>query len=307
MRHSLEDTAMPTAAVRDDPLRRYPAYDFSRPAQLGREHTRQLEAAFETFARQWASQLTAKVRMRTHLAPEGLELMSYQEYADTLPTTTAMVAGSTAGREEPCVVQFGLDSALMWVVQMLGGRPTGPIAPRTLTPLESALILQMMDGTFELLTACMGSLLPGPVSFSGLHENPQYMQVISPGEAVIVARFAMSAGESRSTATVMLPAAVVVDQLAESDRHAATAHREGAVRDQVLDTPLEVSLRVAPRVIAAGEVLDLAPGDLLRFGHPETKPFELVVGGTPIARAVPGAQGSRLACTITTIHEEKTR
>lgn len=298
---------MTTAAVRDDPLRRYPAYDFSRPAQLGREHTRQLEAAFETFARQWASQLTAKVRLRTHLIPAGLELVSYQEYADTLPTTTAMVAGSTAGREEPCVVQFGLDSALMWVVQMLGGKPAADIEARTLTPIETALILQLMDGTFELLSACLGPLLPGAVTFSGLHENPQYMQVISPGEAVIVARFAMSAGEARSTATVMLPAAIVVDQLAESDRHAATAHREGAMRDQVNDTPLEVSLRVTPRVIGAGEVLDLAPGDLLRFAHPETKPFELVVGDTPIARAVPGSQGSRLACTITTIHEEKTR
>ncbi|MDR6099822.1 FliM/FliN family flagellar motor switch protein, partial [Microbacterium sp. SORGH_AS_0454] len=137
--------------------------------------------------------------------------------------------------------------------------------------------------------------------------NPQYLQVISPGEAVVVARFAMRMGESHSTATVMLPTAVVVDQLAESERDAASAHRAGATADQVLATPLEVSLRVAPRVIGAGEVLDLAPGDLLRFSHPETKPFELVVGDTPVARAVPGAQGSRLACTITTILEETTR
>ncbi|WP_295854477.1 flagellar motor switch protein FliM [uncultured Microbacterium sp.] len=296
-----------TAAVRDDPLRRYPDYDFSRPAQLGREHRRRLEAAFEAFARQWASQLTGKVRMRTHLTLEGVELMSYQEYADTLPTTTAMVTGATAGREEPGAVQFDLGVALAWVVQMLGGRSTAPIEPRTLTPIESALIRQLMDRTFELLTTSLGMLLPSPLTYAGLHDNPQYLQVISPGEAVIVARFAMRMGESRSTATVMLPAAVVVDQLAESERHAASAHRAGATVDQVLGTPLEVSLRIAPRVIAAGEVLNLAPGDLLRFAHPETKPFDLIVGDTPIARAVPGAQGSRLACTITTILEETTR
>lgn len=296
-----------TAAVHDDPLRRYPDYDFTRPAQLGRERRRRLEAAFEAFARQWASQLTGKVRMRTHLTLEGVELMSYQEYADTLPSTTAMVTGATAGREEPGVVQFDLGVALTWVVQMLGGRSTAPIEPRTLTPIESALIRQLMDRTFELLTTSLGMLLPSPLTYAGLHDNPQYLQVISPGEAVIVARFAMRMGEARSTATVMLPAAVVVDQLAESERDAAAAHRAGATVDQVLGAPLEVSLRIAPRVIAAGEVLNLAPGDLLRFAHPETKPFDLIVGDTAIARAVPGAQGSRLACTITTILEETTR
>lgn len=297
---------MATTAVRDDPLRRYPAYDFTRPAQLGREHRRRLEAAFEAFARQWASQLTGTVRMRTQLTFEGVELTSYQEYADTLPTTTAMVTGATAGRDEPSVVQFDLGVALMWVVQMLGGRTGAEIEPRTLTPIESALIRQLMDRTFELLATSLGTLLPDALAYGGLHDNPQYLQVISPGEAVIVARFAMRMGESHSTATVMLPAVLVVDQLAESERDAAT-HRAGATLDQLLGTPLEVSLRVSPRVIAAGEVLDLAPGDLLRFTHPETKPFELVVGGTPIARAVPGAQGSRLACTITTILEETTR
>ncbi|MEX8033466.1 flagellar motor switch protein FliM [Microbacterium sp. 20-116] len=298
---------MATTAVRDDPLRRYPAYDFSRPVQLGREHRRRLEAAFEAFARQWASQLTGKVRMRTHLTLEGVESMSYQEYADTLPATTAMVTGATAGRDEPGVVQFDLGVALTWVVQMLGGKSSAPIEPRTLTPIESALIRQLMDRTFELLTTSLGMLLPAELTYAGLHDNPQYLQVISPGEAVVVARLAMRMGESHSTATVMLPTAVVVDQLAESERDAASAHRAGATADQVLATPLEVSLRVAPRVIGAGEVLDLAPGDLLRFSHPETKPFELVVGDTPVARAVPGAQGSRLACTITTILEETTR
>ncbi|MFJ4037742.1 flagellar motor switch protein FliM [Microbacterium sp. NPDC090007] len=296
-----------TAVVRDDPLRRYPAYDFRRPAQLGREHARHLEAAFETFARQWASHLTAKVRMRTHLVPRGVEVVSYQEYADTLPATTAMVAGSTADREEPCVMQIGLDDALMWVVQMLGGRTAAPIEPRPLTPIESALILQLMQEGFALLSTCLGSLLPGPVTYSGLHYTPQYLQVISPGEAVIVARFDLRVGESRSTTTVMLPTAVVVDQLAETDRGAAAAPRRGRAADHVQRTPLDVTLRVTPRVIAAGEVLDLAPGDLLRFAHPETTPLEFVVGTTPVARAVAGAQGSRLACTITAIPEETRR
>lgn len=304
MRITSEENDMRDAAVLDDPAGRYPAYDFSRPAQLGRESIRHLEAAFESFARLWSSQLTAKIRVRAHLTLEWVELVSYEEYAITLPATTAMITGSLPDRDEPCVVQFGLDSALLWVVQMMGGKSTSLPEARTFTPIELALVRNLMDGTFEHLGASLGSLLPGGPVYSGVHYNPQYMQVVSGTAAVIVARYTMRLGDSETSATVMLPASAVVDRLAETGSGSTAAHGAGQTLDQVRNAPMEVTLRLAPITIGAGEVLDLAPGDLLRLPHPETKPFELVAGTTPLARATPGAQGSRLACTITAIHEE---
>lgn len=295
---------MTAAVVRDTAPDAYPAYDFSRPAQLGRDSIRRLEASFESFARLWSSQLTAKIRVRTHLSLESVELVSYDEYAQTLPGTTAMVAGSFADRDEPCVVQFGLDSALLWVVQMMGGRSTSLPEGRTFTPIELALIRSLMEGTFEHLSASMGTLLPGEPRFGGVHYNPQYLQVIAASAAVIVARYTMRLGDTQTVASVMLPASVVVDRLAASGADAAAARGAGHTRDQVHSTPLEITLRLAPITIAAGEVLSLAPGDLLRLPHPETTPYELMAGHTPIARATPGSRGSRLACTITTTHEE---
>lgn len=301
---SIQENPMTAAALLDDPAGRYPAYDFSRPAQLGRESTRHLEAAFESFARLWSSQLTAKIRVRAHLTLENVELISYEEYSATLPGTTAMVAGSFAGRDEPCVVQFGLDSALLWVVQMMGGRSTSLPEGRTFTPIELALVRNLMDGTFEHLHASLGALLPGEPRFSAVHYNPQYMQVVSAAAAVIVARYTMRLGDTDTSATVMLPASAVVDRLAATGSDASAAHSAQHTLDQVRSTPLEVTLRLAPLTIGAGEVLDLAPGDLLRLPHPETTPYELVAGHTHLARATPGSRGSRLTCKIITTHEE---
>ncbi|MDQ4213208.1 flagellar motor switch protein FliM [Microbacterium capsulatum] len=291
-------------AVRADPADEYAAYDFRRPAQLGREHLRRLEVAFESFARLWSSQLTAKVRVRAHFALERVELVSYDEYVQTLPTTTAMAAAPLGGREETCVLQFGLDSALLWVVQMMGGRPVSAPEPRTFTPIELALIRHLVEGALEHLSASLGSLLPGEPVFSAVHYNPQYLQVVPAGAGVIVARYTLRLGDADTTATVMLPASGVVARLAETGDDLAAVHTAEQTLAQVRGTPLDVALRLAPLRIAAGEVLELAPGDLLRFAHPETRPFELVAGGTPIARATAGSRGSRLACTITTVDEE---
>jgi flagellar motor switch protein FliM len=294
---------MTATLVLDDPAGRFPAFDFSRPAQLGRENTRRLEAAFEAFARQWSSQLTAKIRVRAHLSLEDVDLITYEEYAQTLPGTTAMVIGSFADRDEPCVVQFGLDSALLWVVQMMGGRSASLPDARTFTPIELALIKHLMDDTFEHLSTSLDSLLPGEPRFAAVHYNPQYLQLVSASTTVIVARYAMRLGDTETIASVMLPASAVVDRLAETGK-AASEHTAGKILDQVRSAPVEVTLRLAPLTIGAGEVLDLAPGDLLRLPHPETAPFDLMAGTTPIARATAGTRGSRLACTITTLHEE---
>lgn len=304
MTDTMEERAMTATTVRDDPAGRYPAYDFGRPAQLGRESIRQLEASFESFARLWSSQLTAKIRVRAHLSLEAVELVSYQEYADTLPATTAMVVGSFAEREEPCVLQFGLDSALLWVVQMMGGRSTIAPESRTFTPIELALVRNLTEGTLEHLAASLGALLPGEPAFAGVHYNPQYLQVISGSAAVVVARYAMRLGDAVSAATVMLPASAVVDRLAAAVPDAGAVSTGAQALDQLRSTPLEVALRLAPLTIDAGEILDLAPGDLLRLPHPETTPFELVAGNTPIARATPGSRGSRLTCMITALPEE---
>lgn len=304
MTDTMQERTMTERATRDDPAARHPAYDFGRPAQLGRESIRQLEAAFESFARLWSSQLTAKIRLRTHIALEAVELVSYQEYADTLPATTAMATGTFPGHEEPCVLQYGLDSALLWVVQMMGGRSQTMPEGRTFTPIELALVRHLTEGTLEHLAASLGTLLPGQPSFAGIHYNPQYLQVISGAAAVVVARYTMRLGDTESTATVMLPASAVVDRLAAEVPESGAVPSGAQALDQLRSTPLDVALRLAPLRIEAGEVLDLAPGDLLRLPHPETSPFELVAGSTTIARATPGSRGSRLTCMITTLPEE---
>lgn len=305
MHTTFEEINMTAPTVLDDPTGRYEPYDFSRPAQLGRDHSRRLEAAFESFARLWSSQLTAKVRVRAHLTLEAVELISYEEYADSLPGTTAMVAASFVDRDEPCLVQFDLEAALMWVMQMMGGKSTKLPTARTFTHIELALVRHLMDDTLEHLSACLGAVLPGEPQFSAVHYNPQFLQVVPNNAAVIVARYTMRLGDTETTATVMLPASAVIDRLAETGGEAPADDTAGLALTQVNATPMEIALRLKPITVGAGEVLDLAPGDLLRFAHPETKPFEVMAGQTPIAHATLGSQGSRLACTITTIHEEK--
>jgi flagellar motor switch protein FliM len=72
-------------------------YDFRRPTTLAREHSRVLEVAFETFARQWGTQLTANTRTRCLVSFRQVVMLSYNEYAASLPAATTMVGGVAGG------------------------------------------------------------------------------------------------------------------------------------------------------------------------------------------------------------------
>ena len=273
-------------------------YDFGRPAALSREHARVLESAFETFARQWAAQLSARIRGRAHISLEAVALQTYDEYADALPATTTMIVCALPGADGKALIQFPISAATSWIVQMLGGRPTATAEDRVLTPLEQALVRALADEAVENLTHALGGVVPTGASVAGIQFSSQYAQIAAAGELVIVAHLSMRLGGRSVPASVVLPASMVLARLGPSRSAPATAS-PGLMRRQVEQSPVELVLRLAPRTVRPGEVLDLAVGDVLTIPHAVDRPLDLVVGDQPVGTAAAGTSGARLACVVT--------
>lgn len=274
-------------------------YDFGRSATLSREHTRSLELAFETFSRQWSAQLSAKIHVRATIAVEHVGMMTYSEYAQSLPTTTTMIVCALPDSEERLIVQLPTSAATAWIVQMVGGRAAPASEERTFTPIEQALIRSLIVDAIDHLTGALDGLLPVGVTVSGIQYSSQFAQVAAAGEPVIVARFSMRLAGRTVPTSVMLPASVIAGftvRPSATDRSAAP----GLVRRQVEITPVELALRLAPRAVLPREVLDLAVGDIIAFPHSADRPMVLAVDDQIVATAAVGSAGARLACVVTT-------
>jgi flagellar motor switch protein FliM len=274
-------------------------YDFGRSATLSREHTRALELAFETFSRQWSAQLSAKIHVRATIAVEHVGMMTYGEYAQSLPTTTTMIVCALPESEERLIMQLPTSAATSWIVQMVGGRASTASEERTFTPIEQALIRSLVVDAIDHLTGALDGLLPAGVTVTGIQYSSQFAQVAASGEPVIVARFSMRLGGRTVPVSVMLPASVLAGftvRTSDADRSAAP----GLVRRQVEVAPLEIALRLAPRAVLPREVLDLSVGDIIAFPHSADRPLILAVGDQAVATAAVGSAGARLACVVTT-------
>jgi flagellar motor switch protein FliM len=276
-------------------------YDFRRPTTLAREHSRVLELAFETFARQWGTQLTAKVRVVSQVGCEQVIMCTYDEYAAGLPATTAMVLFALEGIDAKAVVQFPTSSALSWVSHMLGGNGSQVSEERKFTQIEQALVRRLMEDALEDLRYSLGSLLVAPIGVAGIQYNSQFAQAAATADLMIVATFEIRVGERTSTATVALPAVALLPQLGEANPTSTTANAHELINAQMAWVSVDVALRLSPARVLPSRILELAVGDVLPLPHPEHRPFDVAVGGEPLARAAIGANGARLACVITSI------
>lgn len=288
------------------------AYDFRRPTTLAREHARLLEMAFETFARQWGTQLTARLRVMSGVTFDGVTLHSYDEYVRALPASTAMVLCTVEQTRQTAVVQMPVSALMVWIDYLLGGNGVGDEREgRELTEIELTLVRDLLQHALGDLSYAFAALMPLDVSVRSVQYNPQFVQAVGASDSVLVATFTLTSGEREDTATFMLPAELLLASLRASegtDSRSADERRAHALALVELDAavqevPVDVSVRFAPVVVSPRDVLALTVGEVLPLSHPTTKPLDVVVDGVVLARAAAGNNGSRLACMVVTVEE----
>ncbi|MBB2924197.1 flagellar motor switch protein FliM [Cellulomonas cellasea] len=288
------------------------AYDFRRPTTLAREHGRLLEMAFETFARQWGTQLTARLRVMSGVTFEGVALLSYDEYVRALPSTTAMVLCTVEQTRQTAVVQMPVSALMVWIDYLLGGNGVGDEREgRELTEIELTLVRDLLQHALGDLSYAFAALMPLDVSVRAVQYNPQFVQAVGASDSVLVATFTLASGEREDSATFMLPAELLLASLRANegtDARTADERRAHALALVELDAavqevPVDVSVRFAPVTVSPRDVLGLTVGEVLPLSHPTTKPLDVVVDGVVLARAAAGNNGSRLACMVVTVEE----
>lgn len=288
------------------------AYDFRRPMTLVRDHSRVLEVALETFSRGWGNQLTAHLRALATVSIESVTMRSYDDYVRSLPQQTVIVMCMVEPARATALVQLPSAMTMIWVDYLLGG-PGMVIgdADRELTEIEFHLVRDLLQLSLGDLSYAFASIVPMTVKVKSVQYNPQFVQAAAASAPVIVATFAVRLGEIEDTATIMLPADVMLAGLREretTERRTASevaAHEDA--RNQIAaavgNVPVGVAVRFGPITIRPSDVIGLKVGDVLHLGHPTTRPLEVVVDDVVLAQAAAGTQGTQLACVVVNSEE----
>ena len=279
-------------------------YDFRRPIKLSREHVRTLQIAFETYARGCGTLFTTRLRVISSVTLASIEQLNYDEYVASLSNPTVIASVSIDPLPGTVLLEMATSSAMTAIDHMLGG-PGGPQPERPLTEVEMPLLRGLLERMLGELRYGFETLVDISPKVRDIEYNAQFLRAHQPGDAVVVASFEMKIGTEECVASICLPFNTILPVLEKQETVELTP-AERMVRDSahrrltagLSAAPIDVAVRFQPIRMRTDDIVDLRPGDVVPLGHPTSLPLEVTVNETVFAHAVPGNQGTRLACLV---------
>ncbi|HVM20455.1 MAG TPA: flagellar motor switch protein FliM [Egibacteraceae bacterium] len=295
-------TAQPATRRRSGPQ----SYDFRRPNKFSREHVRALQIVNETFARQFANVLASTLRAVSQVRLTSVDQLTYDEYIQSTEAPTYLAIVSMEPLPGAGILHIPLPLAMGAVDRLLGGSGAGTYPNRPLTDIESGLLRGLTQRLLRELSYAFESLVEVDAQLVVQESNPQFAQIAAPTEMVVVASFDMRIGSQTGEASLCLPYSSLQHTLesfvgkaqfggkADGEQQVA----EAQIARRLGQTAVDVSVAFNQITLTSGEIVGLAPGDVVPLGHRVDAPLTMTVAGVPCHAAVPGRKGKRLACYV---------
>jgi len=302
-------TPVPTLSPTPARRRRVRELDFRRPSKFTRDQIRQLERAHETFARSVSSRLSAELRDDFSLGLLG---------SDQLPYSVAMVEESPRealvaileveplGTQVALVCDMGIAHA--FVNRLLGGDEPPGETPDTLTDLELSVVGCALTSLVETMSVAWTEMADLRLRLAALETSPMAVELVPPSEPTLLLNLSARIGRLESVFTVVLPHPALAAILPSLDRGGfrqddADTESPQTMQRAVGAVDVELRAEVGAISIAVGDVLRLAPGDVVRLGRPAAAGATLCVDDVAVCAAQPGRNGSARAVQVTAVLE----
>ena len=281
------------------------SYDFRRPNKFSREHVRALQIVNETFARQVANVLASTLRAVSQVNLTSIDQLTYDEYIRSTEAPTYLAILSLDPLPGAGILHLPLPVAMAAIDRLLGGSGAGSYPRRPLTDIESGLVRGLTQRILRELSYAFESLVSIDAQLVVQESNPQFAQIAAPTEMVVVATFDMRIGDQTGVSTLCLPFSSlqnVLDNFVGKSQYGHEPEQRNEsqqkISAQLRDATVDVSVAFNPISLSSGEIVGLAPGDVVPLQHRVDAPLTVTVAGVPCYTAVAGRKGKRLACLV---------
>jgi len=252
-------------------------YDFTQQDRIVRGRLPTLEMVNDRFARFFRSALFGVLRKTCEVSVLGVKMVKFAEYVHglALPSNLNMVRikplrGTALVVFEPRLVFTVIDNFFGG-----DGRYHARIEGRDFTATENRVIQIMLTELFGAMAEAWSPVLGLNFEYLNSEINPQFANIVSPTETVVVSRFHVELDGGGGEIHLTLPYAMVepirtlLDAGVQSDRVDRDDRWAELLRDEVLDAEVPICSQLLDIELTLGEFLHLRPGDVLPIQLPE--------------------------------------
>jgi flagellar motor switch protein FliM len=272
-------------ADRPGPRRAVP-FDFRRPDRIAKSQLRAIHQLHDNFVRNLVSSLSAYLRSYLIVNLVSVEQLSYSEFLECLPSPSCIASLGLKPYDGNAVME--LNSSLIFPILeiLLGG--DGKLqfnTQREITEIEQVLL----DGFLRLILRDLREAwtLVTPIDFTieTIVTEPQFLQILAPGEAVVAVAIEIRIGDSIGMMNIAMPSIIIkmmrqkFDQQWTLRKSASTDQEQSRVLDLIRSSNLTSEALLCGPQILLRDLMNLDEGDVLSFEVPTACPLDLRLNG----------------------------
>ncbi|MCP3671178.1 MAG: flagellar motor switch protein FliM [Gammaproteobacteria bacterium] len=279
-------------------------YDFNSQDRIVRGRMPTLEMINERFARYYRTSLFNMLRRTADISASGVQMLKFSEFVHTLfvPTSLNLVRINPLRGKGLCV----LDPKLVFSVvdNYFGGsgRFHTKIEGRDFTPTELRVVKMLLELIFHDMIEAWKPILDVDFEYLGSEVNPQFANIVSPSEVVVVTTFNIDLEAGGGDLHFVMPYSMVepirdlLDAGVQSDRGDKDERWERALRARIKHADLELNSTLTETTITVKEMAELKKGDIIPLDIPEM--VEVCTSDIPLFRGQLGMSGGNYAIKI---------
>lgn len=291
---------------KEDEEKKVRVYDFKRALRFSKDQIRSIYRVHENYARLLTTFFSAQLRTYVNISVASVDQIPYEEFIRSIPNVTILNVYSVEPLEGRIILEVNPNIAYSMMDRQLGGQGYGNYTADNLTEIETLLLSQLFDKSIPNLQEAWSSIVEIEPELEEFEVNPQFLQLVSPNETVVVVSMNTKIGEVSGMINICIPHIVLEPIVPKLTAHywmqAGTKERDPRTYSElsqlVRDIDVTAKAILGNATITLRDLLYLKPGDLMSLEQSIEEPLQLVVNDEPKMHVQVGKRNKKLAVQV---------
>ncbi|WP_458413892.1 flagellar motor switch protein FliM [Schinkia sp. CFF1] len=291
---------------KEEKERKVKVYDFKRALRFSKDQIRSLSRIHENFARLLTTHFSAQLRTYVQISVASVDQIPYEEFIRSIPKMTILNVFEVPPLEGRLLIEVNPNIAYAMLDLVLGGRGSSINKVENLTEIETKVMSNLFERACENLQEAWASIANIDPILTDFEVNPQFLQMVSPNETVVVISLNTTIGETSGMINICLPHVLLEPIIPKLSVHywMQTAKKErlpeeiSLLERRIKKAELPIQAILGESVISVQEFLNLNIGDVIQLNQQVDLPLQIRIADHPKFIGQAGKMRQSLAIQI---------
>ena len=291
---------------KEDEVKRVKNYDFKRALRFSKDQIRSLTRVHENFARLLTTFFSAQLRTYVQITVASVDQIPFEEFVRSIPNMTLINVFEVPPLDGNILMEINPNIAYSMLDRLMGGVGTSHSNVDNLTEIETKIMTNLFERSFDNLREAWENIAEIDPMLVELEVNPQFLQMISPNETVVVISLNTIIGETSGMINICVPHVVlepIVPNLSvrywmQTNTKAISPEQSKMIENRIKQAELPVIAELGTANLTIDDFLQMNVGDVIQIDQKISDPLILKVGSLPKFTVQPGKLNKKMAVQI---------